>query len=50
MSQDFKSANSAKIGKGFSDARENLDLSIETRVSNNQTITSFFDFSYQALP
>ena len=29
MSQDFKSANSAKIGKGFSDARENLDLSIE---------------------
>ena len=29
MSQDLKSANSAKIGKGFTDARENLNLSIE---------------------
>jgi transcriptional regulator with XRE-family HTH domain len=29
MSQDLKSANSAKIGKGFSDARKNLNLSIE---------------------
>ena len=38
MNQDFKSAksaNSAKIGKGFSDARENLDLSIEEVASKS---------------
>ena len=29
MSQDFKSANSAKIGKVFFDARENSNLSLE---------------------
>ena len=29
MSQDFKSANSAKIGKVFFDARENFNLSLE---------------------
>ena len=35
MSQDFKSANSAKIGKGFLNAREKLNLSIEEAASNS---------------
>ena len=35
MSQDFKSANSAKIGKSFSNARENLNLSIEDVASKS---------------
>ena len=35
MSQNLKSANSAKIGKSFSDARENLNLSIEEAASKS---------------